>query len=198
MYFGLIFENTYSNSLNINIMKKIITLFAVIGMLVLQGCTGPEGPQGIPGQDGLNGDKGEPGFVSEVFELKNVNFVKDPTDGYIIYQKLTPVIYDSDVILIYRLAGTINSSTPIWQPIPRTLFLTQGELDYDFDFSKQDFTIYAGGNYNLSLTPQYLNNQTFRIVIVPGSFSTSVDTSNYNAVMSALNIKENQIQKINF
>ena len=49
MYFGLIFENTYSNSLNINIMKKIITLFAVIGMLVLQGCTGPEGPQGIPG-----------------------------------------------------------------------------------------------------------------------------------------------------
>ena len=170
-------------------MKKIITLFAVIGMLSLQGCTGPEGPQGMPGQDGL---------IAEVFELKNVNFINDPTDGYIIYQKLTPVIYDSDVILIYRLAGTINSSTPIWQPIPRTLFLTQGELDYDFDFSKQDFTIYAGGNYNLSLTPQYLNNQTFRIVIVPGSFSTSVDTSNYNAVMSALNIKENQIQKINF
>ena len=173
-------------------MKKIITLFAVIGMLVLHGCTGPEG---IPGRDG---EKGEPGFVSEVFELKNVNFVNNPTDGYIIYQKLTPLIYDSDVILIYRLAGTLNSTTPIWQPIPRTLFLTQGELDYDFDFSKQDFTIYAGGNYNLSLTPQYLNNQTFRIVIVPGSFSTSVDTSNYNAVMSALNIKENQIQKINF
>jgi hypothetical protein len=173
-------------------MKKIITLFAVIGMLVLQGCTGPEG---IPGRDG---DKGEPGFVSEVFELKNVNFINNPTDGYIIYQKLTPTIFDSDVILIYRLAGTLNSSTPIWQPIPRTLFLTQGELDYDFDFSKEDFTIYAGGNYNLSLTPQYLNNQTFRIVIVPGSFSTSVDTSNYNAVMAALNIKENQIQKINF
>jgi hypothetical protein len=167
-------------------MKKIITLFAVIGMLSLQGC---EGPEGIPGQDGL---------IAEVFELKNVNFTLDATDGYIIYQKLTPNIYASDVVLIYRMSGTINSNTPIWQQIPRTLFLPQGELDYDFDFSKEDFTIYAGGNYNLSLTPQYLNNQTFRIVIVPGSFSTSVDTTNYNAVISALNIKENQIQKINF
>jgi hypothetical protein len=174
-------------------MKKIITLFAVIGMFVFQGCTGPEGPQGIPGQDGL---------IAEVFELKNVNFINNPSDnpdeGYTIYQTLTPNIIDSDVVLIYRLSGTINSNTPIWQPIPRTLFITQGELDYDFDFSRQDFTIYAGGNYNLALTPQYLNNQTFRIVIVPGDFSTSVDTSNYNAVMSALNVKENQIQKINF
>jgi hypothetical protein len=170
-------------------MKKIITLFAAIGMLSLQGCEGPPGPPGVPGEDGL---------IAEVFELKNVNFVKDPTDGYIVYQKLTPVIYDSDVILIYRLSGTFNSGTPIWQLIPRTLFLTQGELDYDFDFSKEDFTIYAGGTYNLSLTPQYLNNQTFRIVIVPGSFSSTVNTTNYAEVMSALNFKENQIQKINF
>jgi len=170
-------------------MKKIITLLAVIGMFSLQGCTGPEGPQGIPGEDGL---------IAEVFELKNVNFTYDATDGYLIYQKFTPNIYASDVVLIYRLSGTINSSSPIWQPIPRTLFLTQGELDYDFDFSKEDFTIYAGGTYNLSLTPQYLNNQTFRIVIVPGSFSASVNTSSYAEVMKALNVNESQIQKINF
>ncbi len=170
-------------------MKKIITLLAVIGIFSLQGCTGPEGPQGIPGQDGL---------IAEVFELKNVNFTYDATDGYLIYQKFTPNIYASDVVLIYRLSGTINSSSPIWQPIPRTLFLTQGELDYDFDFSKEDFTIYAGGTYNLSMTPQYLNDQTFRIVIVPGSFSTTVNTSNYAEVMSALNVNESQIQKINF
>lgn len=170
-------------------MKKIITLLAVVGMFSLQGCVGPEGPPGIPGEDGL---------IAEVFELKNINFTYDANDGYLIYQKLTPVIYNSDVILIYRLSGTINSSTPIWQLIPRTLYLTQGELDYDFDFSKEDFTIYAGGNYNLATTPQYINNQTFRIVIVPGSFSTTVNTSNYAEVMSALNFKENQIQKINF
>ncbi len=170
-------------------MKKIITLLAVIGLLSLQACTGPEGPPGVPGEDGL---------IAEVFELKNVDFTYDATDGYLIYQKFTPNIYASDVVLIYRLSGTVNSSTPIWQPIPRTLFLTQGELDYDFDFSKEDFTIYAGGTYNLSLTPQYLNDQTFRIVIVPGSFSASLNTSNYEAVMAALNVNESQIQKINF
>ncbi len=170
-------------------MKRIITLLAVVGMFSLQGCTGPEGPPGIPGEDGL---------IAEVFELKNINFTYDATDGYLIYQKLTPVIYDSDVILIYRLSGTIDSNTPIWQPIPRTLYLTQGELDYDFDFSKEDFTIYAGGTYNLALTPQYLNDQTFRIVIVPGSFAASLNKSNYESVMLALNINESQIQKINF
>jgi hypothetical protein len=173
-------------------MKKIITLLAVVGMFSLQGCTvsdGIPGPQGPQGEDGL---------IAEVFELKNVSFTYNANDGYTIYQKLTPNIYASDVILIYRLSGSINSNTPIWQLIPRTLFLPQGELDYDFDFSKEDFTIYAGGNYNLALTPQYLNNQTFRIVIVPGSFSVSLNKYNYLEVMSALNIKENQIQKINF
>jgi hypothetical protein len=173
-------------------MKKIITLLAIVGMFSLQGCTGPEG---IPGQDG---SKGEPGFVSEVFELKNMNFAYNSTKVYTIYQKLTPTILASDVILIYRLSGTIDSKTPVWQPIPRTLFLTQGELDYDFDFSKEDFTIYARGNYNLATTPEYLNDQTFRIVIVPGSFANSLKTTDYIGVMSALKLNENQVQKINF
>ena len=171
-------------------MKKVFALIVVIGMFGLQGCTGPEGVPGPAGQDGL---------LSEVFELKNINFAYNIDDGFTIYKKLTPVIYDSDVILIYRLSGTINSTTPIWQLIPRTLFLSQGnELDYDFDFSKEDFTIYAKGNYDLATTPQYLNNQTFRIVIVPGSFSTTLNTSDYAAVMATLKINENQIQKINF
>lgn len=166
-------------------MRKIFTLLAVVGMFGFQSCEGPEGPPGIPGQDGL---------IAEVFELKNINFSFNQTDGYYIYQKLDPKIYDSDQILIYRLAGTIDSNTPIWQLIPRTLFLSQGELDYDFDFSKEDFTIYAGGTYNLSLTPQYLNNQTFRIVIIPGYFSKAINVNDYYEVISALNFNEDKIQ----
>lgn len=166
-------------------MKKIIALLAVVGMFSLQGCTIEE--------NSVDNDT-----IAEVFEIKNINFVLDPVDGYIIYQKFTPTIFASDVVLIYRLSGTINSTTPIWQLIPRTLFVTQGELDYDFDFSQEDFTIYAGGTYNLASTPQYLNNQTFRIVIVPASFSTSIDKNNFSAVMTALKVNESQIKKINF
>jgi len=165
-------------------MKKIIAVLVV--MISLQGCTTDNGLV-------VNNNT-----ISEVFEIKNVNFGYDLIDGYAIYQKFTPAIYPSDVVLIYRLSGTIDSSTPIWQLIPRTLFVVQGELDYDYDFSKEDFTIYAGGNYDLALTPSYLNNQTFRIVIVPGAFSANLKTSNYEDVMARLNINESQIQKINF
>jgi hypothetical protein len=58
-------------------------------------------------------------------------------------------------------------------------------------------TIYAG-TYDLSATPQYIDNQTFRIVIVPGSFSAAINKNSYADVMAALNMKESQIQSINF
>jgi hypothetical protein len=173
-------------------MKKIIALIAIVSMVILSSCTGP---QGEPGFDGFDG---QDGLISEVFELRNINFGYNAIDGYTIYQKLTPQIFSSDNLLIYRKSGNTASNEPIWRLIPRTLYLTQGELDYDFDFSKEDFTIYATGNYDLSLTPSYLNNQTFRIVIVPGSFSSSINKNNYADVVNALNIKETQIQTIDF
>jgi hypothetical protein len=180
-------------------MKRFITLLAVIGMFGFQGCTGPEGPPGLDGQDGL---------IAEVFELRNVNFSHDisapNTTGYTIYQTLNPVLYNGDVILIYRLSDITLSGAPVWQQIPRTLFLPQGELDYDFDFSKEDFTIYAGGDYNLTLTPGYIAGQTFRIVIVPGpanvtgkSESKKVNLSDYNAVIKAYNIDDSNVKILN-
>lgn len=179
-------------------MKKILTLFAVIGLIAFSSCEGPEGPPGPPGQDGQDG-----GLIAEVFELQNVNFDFNNADGYNIYRKLTPNIYDSDIVLIYRLAGTVNPTTPIWQQIPRTLYVAQGELDYDFDFSKADFTIYAGGTYDLALTPDLIRNQTFRIVIIPGAFSTTgksvskPDYSDYNAVIKKYNIDDSNVKQIN-
>ncbi len=172
---------------------KITLILAFIGMITLQSCTVNE-------KDNPPVDKDT---ISEVFELKNINFGIDGNNKFSIYQKLTPQIYASDVLLIYRLSGSINGSTPIWQLIPRTLYVTQGELDYDFDFSKQDFTIYAGGTYNLTLTPNYLNNQTFRIVIVPGTFSNknSVTTvslpMDYESVILRYNIDDSKIRKLN-
>ncbi len=179
---------------NIKIMSNKITLIlAFIGMIMLQSCTVNENDNNPP----VDNDT-----ISEVFELRNVNFGVDGNNQYSIFQKFTPQIYASDVVLIYRLSGTIDNNTPIWQPIPRTLFLTQGELDYDFDFSKEDFTIYAGGTYNLTLTPSYLSNQTFRIVIVPGAFSNKSATAailpmDYESVIKRYNINESAIQKLN-
>ncbi len=165
-------------------MKKIVLLLAVVAAGIFTSCEGDRGPQGSPGPE------------SEVFELRNVNFILDNNE-YVIYRTLNPQIYNSDNILIYRMSGIINSSTPIWQLIPRTLFLPEGELDYDYDFSRQDFTIYAGGTYNLATTPGFITNQTFRIVIVPGYLSNRggsvIDYEDYNAVIKAYNIDDSKI-----
>jgi hypothetical protein len=50
----------------------------------------------------------------------------------LFYRALTPQIFASDVILIYRMSGTIDSNTPYLATYPGTL-LTEGELDYDFE-----------------------------------------------------------------
>lgn len=181
-----------TKKIKITLMKKITLVLAFIGMIGLASCVRDE----VVVEDTYDQDT-----ISEVFELRNVDFSYDSNNGeYYIYRNLNPTIYASDVVLIYRLTGTINSSTPIWQLIPRTLYLSQGELDYDFDFSKQDFTIYANGTYNLSLTPNYIYNQTFRIVIIPGYFSDrnaqQIDFNDYNAVVKAYKIDESKVKEI--
>jgi len=170
-------------------MKKITLLIAFIGMIALQSCTVNEE------NDNVDNDT-----IAEVFELRNVNFsYNSSTGGYFIYRSLNPQIYASDNILIYRMSDLIDSNTPVWQLIPRTLYLSGGdELDYDYDFSREDFTIYANGTYNLSETPEYIFNQTFRIVIIPGYFSNrsdvQVDFNDYNAVIETFGINPNNIK----
>jgi len=174
-------------------MKKIITILSIFGAILISGCEGPMGPRGFNGADGFDG------LIAEVFELNNVDFDYNAIDGYNIYQTLNPQIFDSDVILIYRLDDIIDANTPIWRLVPQTIrFTNDDEVYYDFDFSREDFKIYAGGNYDLSTTPEYIDNQTFRIVIVPGSFSKTLKSTEYDAVMKTLNIDESQIQKIDF
>ena len=174
-------------------MKRIITLFAIIGLLAFSGC---EGPEGIPGQDGLTAD---------AFEIKNVNLGRVTDNQYSISStflyEIGGDLFNDETILVYRLTGTINSTTPIWQLIPRTIYHDDGnELDYDYDFSREDFTIYAGGTYNLAETPEYIFNQTFRIVIIPGYFSNrsaqQIDFNDYDAVIQAYGINPNNIKSL--
>jgi hypothetical protein len=47
-------------------------------------------------------------------------------DGYTIYRALIPQIFASDVILIYRMSGTIDSNTPYLATYPEDSFLTEG------------------------------------------------------------------------
>ena len=170
-------------------MKRIITLFSIIGLLAFSGC---EGPEGIPGQDGLTAD---------AFEIKNVNLGRVTDNQYSISStflyEIGGDLFNDETILVYRLTGTINSTTPIWQLIPRTIYHDDGnELDYDYDFSKVDFVISARGTYNLVNKPSFINNHTLRIVIIPSNLLSKVNKEDYFSVMKSLNLNENEVQQV--
>ena len=135
---------------------------------------------------------------SVVIDIKNVNF-QNTGSGYFISRTFQNTLYDSDVVLIYRQDGTTSNGSPVWQLIPRTLYLTQGELDYDFDFSRNDIMIYADGNYALSTTPEYVMSQTFRVVLVPasqGGKNANVDYSDYNSVIRYFKIDDTKVKTL--
>ncbi|AZI39315.1 hypothetical protein [Epilithonimonas vandammei] len=132
-----------------------------------------------------------------VYDLRNVNFSYNATDGWSYGQSFKKPLLDQDYVVIFRQTGT-SGNAPVWQQIPRTLYLDQGELDYDFDFSKNDFMIYAGGTYDLSTTPQYLNNQTFRVVLVPAVYGKNATLEDlkklsYEEIIAKYNIDESKI-----
>lgn len=168
-------------------MKKIITLFAIVGLLSLQSCTV---------NDTNDTNYVDSDTISEVFEVKR-SFTT--SNGFSTIISLDPAIYASDVILVYRLSGTFNGND-VWKLLPETFYFDNGTLDfgYRFDFTKYDINVYLVGNDKQLIAPEFRTDQILRVVIVPGSFSTLIDKENYNEVIGALNIKETQIQKIGF
>jgi hypothetical protein len=164
-------------------MKRIIFLIAIVGSVVLTSCEGPQGDTGYSAE-------------SAVLEYPHVNLTLDQNGDYTFYRQISSNLEDN--VVIYRLSGTIDSQTPIWQPIPRTLYLDNGkEFDYDYDFSREDFKIYARGNYNIETTPNYLYNQTFRVVIIPGNFANkgiNLTQMDYKSLIAKFDIDDTKIK----
>ncbi|SEF92382.1 hypothetical protein SAMN05421847_1047 [Halpernia humi] len=171
-------------------MKKIFSL-AIIGLLTFTvvGCTRTtETVAQVQDND----------TYSTAYDLNNVSFAKDSNGNYTIGRNFNNPLVESDVVLIFRKSGTTNNGSPVWQSIPRTLYLTQGELDYDYDFSKVDILIRAGGTFDPGLAPTYINNQTFRVVVVPASTgkNANLDLTDYASVAKFYNIKESNIKSL--
>jgi hypothetical protein len=168
-------------------MKKIILLLAFISMIMLQSCTVNETPVV---QNPVDNDT-----ISEVIEV-TTSFNSGNN-----YKKLIAFnnpIYTSDMVLVYHLYDVINGAD-VWRQMPQTYYLgTTGELDYNFDFTNYDVNIFLGANFDLNtLSSAWTQNQTFRIVIVPGYFGNkmAIDYSNYNAVVKVYNLDDSKIIK---
>ncbi len=170
-------------------MNKLTALFALVGLLVFQACTGPEGPMGPQGPEGLPGVN----IVAEVFQ-ENVNFTSE--NEFEVIFEFDPVIEEGDVLLVY-IQWETNGQTPIWRALPQTVFFEEGVLMYNYDFTRSDFRLFLDGPLDYSLLgAEWTQNQTFRVVIVPGDFSGSrIDWTNYEAVTAMLGITESDFQE---
>lgn len=164
-------------------MKKIITLLAIAGLLTLQSCT-TSGSFEIA-----------PVPTTEVFEV-TTSFTSN--NNFSRFVTLNPPIYSSDVVLTYRLSGS-NSQGDVWQLLPETYYFNDGTVDfgYRFDYTNRDVNIYMIGNDLQSVSTNFRLNQVIRIVIVPANYAKTINKKSYSDVITSLNIKDSQIQKIN-
>ncbi len=189
-------------------MKKATLLLGAFLTLFLISCEGPQGPPGFDGFDGQNGQDGADGIQGQVFEVDGVNFGYDPgsnlQSAIIDFANNTDFeVFESDAILVYRFDGEIElgdgSFANAWSLIPQNFFVAEGTIQYTMAHNFIDVEIFIDGNFDLAnLSPDFTQNQFFRIVIVPSSFLTSkIDKSNIGYVMSSLGISENDVQKIN-
>jgi hypothetical protein len=173
-------------------MKKIITLFAIVGLVAFSSCEGPEGPEGPPGYDGL---------IAQVIEVNGYSF-QDSNNFRLRYNFKAP-IYPGDMVLVYRLVA-IEDGVKIWNPLPESAFDSNGAFDfsYNFEFSRFDVDVFMLG-YDLgTVSPGLRLNQTFRIVIIPGDGinltgkKSSVNLNDYNAVIKKYNIDDSNVESV--
>lgn len=164
-------------------MKKIFLLFISLGLVTFTGCSSDD--------DHVHQDNDT---ISEVFQII-VDFQQNADGEFSVVYPLNPSIYDSDMVLVYRRFGSFEGST-IWELIPRTIYLNDGnEVDYDFNFTAQDILLYMGATFDLNTAPEFTQNQTFRVVIIPGYDTTArVDFSDYNKVAKMFNIRESDVK----
>lgn len=137
---------------------------------------------------------------SVVYDITDNFAFNNTVNGYAISRTFNSPIPNSDVVLVYRQSSTSNGN-PVWKLTPYTLYLNEGELDYTFDFTRNDVFIMATGTMdftaqNSAFLNSYLNNQKFRIVIVPASFGrTKAPLSmEYEDVIQRYNINDSNVK----
>lgn len=190
------------NSIKIRIMKDLKILFAAVVTLALFSCEGPVGPPGPPGFDGLDGQDGI-NILGTVLEIQGTF---EPSNDYSIFYEFpsSVEVFESDAVLVYLLWDQVddaNGGDPIdvWRLLPQTRILDQGLLQYNYDHTFLDVNIFLESDFDLTeLQPGDTDDQVFRIVVVPAEFAkdTTIDLTNFNEVMTNLDLNINDIQKM--
>jgi hypothetical protein len=185
-------------------MKKILLVVLMVGVLLAPACEGPEGPQGPPGFDGQDGKDGKDGtdgidIIDLVFEVE-VDFTAE-NNFSAVFDFGEEGVFADDGFLIFRRFGITQNNRSIWRLLPQTIFLENGVLVYNYEFTNQIVAIFVDGAVDpATLGAQFTQDQYFRIVYMPGLFANGqgarVDYSDFDAVMKMLGKTEQDIVKL--
>jgi len=154
----------------------------ILTLAFLAACEGEQGPAGVPGEDGYN-------ILGTVFEIEGTF---SSSNDYILYDEFPSSfeVYNGDVVMVYIL-WEVTDGLDVWRALPQTIFFNEGPLMYNFDYTLVDFQIFLDGAIDFSsLDAAWTDNQIFRIAVIPADLwaqNKSLDLTDYNAVMKALN-----------
>lgn len=182
-------------------MKTFATLLIILLAISFNACKGPRGLPGLDGKPGVDGES----FLGTVFEIED-DFTL--TNEYNLRYEFPSSfkVYDTDIVLVYMLWETIhyndNTYDDVWRLMPQTrIFNTQEGtllLQYNFDYTLYDVQIFLDGDVDFrTLSPGDLENQIFRIVVLPADFAAQANVNNYNSVINSPDLYINSIDKIN-
>ena len=166
-------------------MKKVFLFLAIASTAIFQSCEGPAGPQGPAGYSA----------ESEVFEV-NTSFTT--ANNFSQTYGLTPNILPSDNILVYELYD-VQDGFDTWALLPQVYYFDEGSAQYNYNFSYDQFTLLIDADFDRTLLPaNFTQNKVFRIVIVPGYFSSrsGVDITDYDAVVKSLGLEGKPVRQL--
>lgn len=180
-------------------MKKFSVLSIITLALIVGACEGPVGPPGPPGFDGLDGQDGI-NILGKVLEIEGT-FTAEENYALFFDFPQDVEVFESDIVLVYILWEQIEDNGEffdVWRLLPQTRILDQGILQYNFDHTFFDVSIFLEGDVDFAtLGPADTDNQVFRVAIVPAEFGKdeTFDPTNLDAVLEKLKISEDLISK---
>ena len=186
-------------------MKNLGRIFTfLIAFISLSSCEGPQGPPGFDGFDGQDGQDGV-NILGTVYDIVgNFNTANDYALFSVFSEDVPGLeVFETDVVLVYILWDQIDDPTgpiDIWRLLPQTRLLQQGILQYNYDFTFEDVSIFLESDFNLGLLSSGdTNNQVFRIAILPadGAGKRNLDITNMQEVIEYLKVTESNIVRLN-